>query len=243
MTMKFRSFQALLVIAACAGTMSVAAAATANRTFTQKEGGKTLQGHVTGVNSAQGTVTLRLDGGRTVTFKPEILVDEDVEYIKEWAQKNAIASRVSLSATREVGTRDKINTGNIYEYRTEEAGFRITVRNTANSGTIEEVPISWQIVVTRSDGQTEVVKGSETIKFLTAGGTREISTDKVTLKTTCKSLSSCPKCVSHAKEFTGDRMEGILIELENTDGEVIKDLVSPDMRERKIREALGSSSS
>ncbi|MFZ9937503.1 MAG: hypothetical protein ACO3JG_10670, partial [Luteolibacter sp.] len=210
------------------------------REFTQKESGKTLQGKVLGVNDDSGTVTMRLDGGRIVTFQHEILVEEDVDFLKEWARKKALADRVSISATRVAGERGKQKTGETYEYRSEESGFRITLRNTHTSVTIPEIPINWHMVVTRSNGNTEVISGSETFKFLTAGSTREISTDLVKLLTSCKSLSSCPTCVDHAKQFNGDRLEGILIELADENGEAVQQVFSPDMRESRIREALGS---
>jgi hypothetical protein len=234
----------LRYFAVCAASVIALGMAPADaREFTQKETGKTLEGKLLGVNNDAGTVTMRIKGGRAVTFKHDVLVEEDVEFIKEWGRKHALASRISMSATRTAGERSKEKSGEIYEYRSEEAGFRITVRNTHTSETIPEIPINWHMVVTRSSGQTEIVSGSETLKFLTAGSTRDISTDLVKLRTSCKSLSSCPKCVDHAKEFKGDRLEGILIELADENGETIQDIVSPDMRESRIREALESSGS
>jgi hypothetical protein len=45
--------------------------------------------------------------------------------------------------------------------------------------------------------------------------------------------------VDHAKEFTGDRLEGILVELASSDKETVQELVSPDVRERKASEGIG----
>ncbi|HSP44228.1 MAG TPA: hypothetical protein VLO11_15240, partial [Luteolibacter sp.] len=213
------------------------------REFTQKETGKTLQGKVLAVNNDAGTVTMRLQGGRTVTFKHEVLVEDDVDFLNEWGRKNALASRVSMSATRIAGERSKEKSGEIYEYRSEESGFRISVRNTHTSETIPEIPVKWHLVVTRSNGNTEVISGSETLKFLSAGSTRDIYTDLVKLRTSCKSLSSCPKCVDHAKQFKGERLEGVLIELTDENGETLQEVISPDMRESRIREAIESQGS
>lgn len=206
------------------------------REFTEKGTGRTLEGRVEA--ATQDSVTLRLTDNRVVTFKHEILTEEDVDYIRQWAAKNLLANRVSLAANREAGKRGTSKVGDIYEYRTEDSGFRISVRNTANSGNLNDIPVNWHIVVTRSDGTTEVIKGSKTIKFLAAGASEEFSTDTVSMRTSCKSLSSCPKCVSHAKDFRGDRIEGILVELADDEGEVIKDLVTPNLRERRIREVV-----
>jgi len=211
----------------------------AAREFTEKGTGRTLEGRVEA--ATQDTVTLRLTDNRVITFKHEILTEEDVDYIRQWAARNVLASRVALSANREAGKRGTSKVGDIYEYRTEESGFRISVRNTANSGNLNDIPVNWHIVVTRSDGTTEVVKGSKTIKFLASGTSEEFSTDTVSMRTSCKSLSSCPTCVNHAKDFRGDRIEGILVELADDEGEVIKDLVTPNLRERRIREAVAPS--
>lgn len=221
-----------------AATLAIGAGLLDARQFTEKETGRTLEGRVEAFNAAQGTVTIRLVGNRTVTFKPDILVEEDVEYIQQWQRKNAIASRVSLSAVRENGERGRRTVGDTYEYRTEEAGYRIAVRNTANSGSIDEVPVNWHVVINRSNGTTEVVSGTESIRFLAAGATKEFTTSMISMETSCKSLSSCPSCVDTAKDFRGDSVEGVLIELTNDDGEVIKDLAFPSMRERRIREAM-----
>lgn len=228
------------MVAACLAAMTLAlpCALLDARQFTEKEGGRTLEGRVESVDPTQGTVTLRLAGNRIVTFKHDILVEEDFEYIREWARKSALASRVSLSANRENGQRGRRQVGETYEYRTEEAGFRIAVRNTANAGTLEEVPVNWHIVITRSNGSTEVVSGSETVKYLAAGATKEVSTGMVSLETSCKSLSSCPQCVDQAKSFRGDRLEGIVVEIVNDDDEAIRDIVVPSNRERQIRQAL-----
>ncbi len=228
------------MVASCLAAMTLALPCTLldARQFTEKDGGRTLEGRVESVNPAQGTVTLRLAGNRTVTFKHEILVEEDVEYIMEWTRKSALANSVSLSANRENGQRGVRKVGETYEYRTEEAGYRIAVRNTANAGTLDEVPVNWHIVITRADGNTEVVSGSETVKFLAAGTTKEVSTGMVSLETSCKSISSCPQCVDHAKSFRGDRLEGIVVEIVNDDDEAIKDIVVPSNRERQIRQAL-----
>ena len=219
-------------------TLMLGLASAPAREFTQKETGKTLQGKLLGVNSDAGTVTMRLDGGRNVTFNYEILIEEDIGFLKEWARKKALADRISISATRIAGERGKQKSGEIYEYRYEEAAFSISLRNTHTSETIPEVPINWHMVVTRANGNTEVVSGSETFKFLTASSSREIATDPVKLVTSCKSLSSCPKCVDHAKQFKGDRLEGILIELADENGEIVQEVFSPNMRESRIREAL-----
>ncbi len=239
--MKTPTLRFLAVCTACVLALGMSSAGA--REFTQKETGKTLQGKVLAVNNDAGTVTMRLQGGRTVTFKHDVLVEDDVDFLNEWARKNALASRVSMSATRVAGERGKEKSGEIYEYRSEESGFRISVRNSHTSETIPEIPINWYLVVTRSNGNTEVISGSETLKFLTAGSTRDISTDLVKLRTSCKSLSSCPKCVDHASEFKGDRLEGILIELADENGETIQEVISPDMRASRIREALESKGS
>lgn len=221
-----------------AATLALGAGLVDARQFTEKESGRTLEGRVESFNPAQGTVTIRMAGNRTVSFKPEILVDEDVEYIRQWHLKNALASSISLSTVRVNGERGRRSVGNTYEYRTEEAGYRVSVRNTANSGSIEEVPVNWHVVITRSNGTVEVVSGSESIRFLAAGATKEFTTAMVGMETSCKSLSSCPTCVNTAKAFKGDTVEGILIELSNDEGEVMKDLVFPTTRERRIREAM-----
>ena len=213
------------------------------REFTQKETGKTLQGKLLGVNSDAGTVTMRLDGGRNVTFNYEILVEEDIGFLKEWARKKALADRISISATRIAGERGKQKSGEIYEYRYEEAAFRISLRNTHTSETIPDIPINWHMVVTRANGNIEVIRGSETFTLLTAGSTREISTALVKILTACKSLSSCPTCVDHAKQFKGDRLEGILIELADENGETVQEVFSPDLRESRIRQALETKAS
>ena len=242
--MKYRN-RSRAWVAACvvafASTSLLSAAAV--REFREKEGGRSLQGRIESVDAAKGTVTLRLAGTtRSVTFKQDLLVEEDVTFIQEWARKNALAGRVTLAASRVNGERGLRKVGETYEYRTEEAGFRIAVRNTGNTGTLNEVPVSWHIVVTRANGKTEIVSGSETISALFAGLGDTIETGMVALETSCKSVSSCPTCVDFAKAFEGDRIEGILVELLNEDGESIKDIVTPSTRERRIREAIEEAS-
>lgn len=224
------------VAVVCPFVVSLAFVRAGDREFTEKDGGRTLQGRIESANDE--TVTLRLANNRTVTFKHEILTAGDVEYIREWAAKNRLSGNIALSATRENGERGSLTTGGIYEYRTEEVGFRVGVRNTSNSGAITGIPVKWHLVVTRADGKTEVVSGTETVATLNAGTGSAFSTDKVTLQTSCKSLSSCPTCVRTAKDFGGDRIEGVLVELLNDDAEVIRDLVTPSSRERRIREAV-----
>ncbi len=229
------------VFAAC--TLAIGMASAAARDFTQKETGKTLQGKVLALNHDAGNVTMRLDDGRTVSFKYDILVEEDVDFLKEWARKKALTDHISVSATRIAGERGKQMAGDVYEYRSEEGGFRIMVRNTHTSEVVPEIPIKWHMVVTRANGNIEVIRGSETFTLLTAGSTREISTALVKILTACKSLSSCPTCVDHAKQFKGDRLEGILIELADENGETVQEVFSPDLRESRIRQALETKAS
>ena len=196
-----------------------------SREFTQLGSGKTISGEIRGVNTAAGTVTLALDGGKVVTFKQNILVDADREFIKTWAKENAFATALRLTATKVTGERTTSG-GDIYQYKHQTNGYRVNVRNGSTTEGVDDVTINYTLVVQRAGGKLEKKSGSHSVCSLAAKGGSEFETEQVNLAVDMKSLSSCPKCVSAASEFKGDDLLGIYLTVESNGNNCI-DLCRP----------------
>ena len=206
------------------------------REFTQEGTGKTISGEIRGVNPAAGTVTLALEAGNVVTFKQTVLVEADREFIKTWARENAFATAVRLSATKITGERTTTG-GDIYQYKNQDNGYRVTVRNGSTTERLDDLTVNYVLVVEREGGKIELKSGSQTVSALAPNGSSEFETEQVKLSVDMKSLSSCPKCVKTASEFKGDDLLGIMLTVESN-GKQGAEVVIPSSREKKIREAV-----
>ena len=207
------------------------------REFTQEGTGKTINGEIRGVNPAAGTVTLALEAGNIVTFKQAVLVEADREFIKAWSKENAFATAVRLSATKVTGDRMTSDAGNIYQYKHQNNGYRVDVRNSSSTERLDDLTVNYVLVVEKAGGKYELKSGSQTISSLPANGSYNFETEQVKLAVDMKSISSCPKCVKTAAEFKGDDLLGILLTVESG-GKKGTEMVFPSSREKKVREAV-----
>lgn len=207
------------------------------RDFTQKDSGKTIQGEIRGVNSQAGTVTIILPDAKVVTFKQDMLVEADREFIATWAKENAFATNIRLGASKTTGERSA-NKGEVYQVKLRKEGYRVNVRNGSTTENIEPFTVNYTLVVERADGKMETKAGSHEVSGLAAGGSVDFETDKLDLAVDMKSLSSCPTCVATAQQFKGDDLIGINLVVEKA-GKKATDVVFPSSREKKLREAIG----
>lgn len=207
------------------------------REFTQEGTGKTISGEIRGVNPAAGTVTLGLETGNVVTFKQSVLVEADREFIKAWAKDNAFATAVRLSATKVTGDRMTTDAGTVYQYKHQNNGYRVSVRNGSTTERLDDITVNYVLVVEKAGGKIELKSGSQTIAALPANGNYDFETEQVKLTVDMKSISSCPKCVKAAAEFKGDDLLGVMLTVESN-GKKGAEVVFPSSRDKKIREAV-----
>lgn len=234
-------FRSLSLVCALLATALVSPLCADEREFTQEGTGKKIVGEVTGVNNTNGTVTIMMPGNRSVTFRQDLLVEDDREYLKEWAAKNAHASQVRVEISKTSGGKDTRG-GDIYQTTYGKNAFNVVVRNNSASEKLEPFTVRYTMVIQRSDDKTELKTGTWDLDSgMLANSRRSFTTDEVELGLKMKSLSSCPKCVDHASQFKGDSLEGILVEV-ISDGKVKGEFVFPNTKERRIREAIGNRS-
>ena len=134
----------IIILLGCAALM-LPASGFEKRTFKSADNSKSFEGALTGFDAAKGLVTVRMTGGRDVSFKLSILSTEDQEYIKENANVLAAANaiRLDFEIYKDKNEAVKVEVAGS-KTTTTPAGYEIELRNSSKKD-VENVEINYTI--------------------------------------------------------------------------------------------------
>ena len=121
----------IIILLGCAALM-LPASGFEKRTFKSADNSKSFEGALTGFDAAKGLVTVRMTGGRDVSFKLSILSTEDQEYIKENANVLAAANAIRLDFEIYKNEAVKVEVAGS-KTTTTPAGYEIVLRNSSKT--------------------------------------------------------------------------------------------------------------